>query len=93
MNIDLGNYTITSDAQNFILNEKVVIQKGKRVGETQLVTVGYYGSWEGLSNRMLQVELSKSDATQLSEIADLVCDFNNNVTTLLKGLPKEVAAK
>lgn len=83
MNIDLGDYVITSDSQNFILNEKSIISKGKNAGKSQLVEVGYYGSWKGLSDRLLQTELLKSGATELSEIATLVQEFNDKITKLL----------
>ena len=44
MNIDLGDYVITSDALQFILNEKKVYgENSKHCGQSYLIPVGYYG--------------------------------------------------
>ncbi|WP_257574501.1 hypothetical protein [Hafnia alvei] len=42
MQIEIGEYVITSDTYNLILNEKKVAKEGKSAGEERLQSIGFY---------------------------------------------------
>ena len=70
MRIDLGNYVITSDEFNIILNSKHGTKEGKRVGTEYLKPLGYYNNFHTLFQRLLTVELTKSELTSIQDLSN-----------------------
>ena len=70
MRIDLGDYVITSDEFNIILNSKHVTKEGKRVGTEYLKPLGYYNSFHALFQKLLTVELTKSELTSIQDLSN-----------------------
>lgn len=70
MRIDLGDYVITSDEFNIILNSKHITKAGKRVGTEYLKPIGYYTSFHNLFQKLLTVELTKSDLTAIQGLSN-----------------------
>lgn len=88
MQIEIGEYVITSDTYNLILNEKKVAKEGKSVGEERLQSIGFYSKISTLISALIQREVLLSDVQslqamqQLIERVSLQCekafkDFNN----------------
>jgi hypothetical protein len=72
MNIDLGNYVITSDESNIILNLKRVTKEGKNIGTAYLKPIGYYSDISSLVRKLLLLEIQSSDAKTLKDILELL---------------------
>ena len=70
MRIDLGNYVVTSDEFNIILNSKHITKEGKRVGTEYLKPIGYYTSFHNLFQKLLTVEITKSDLTAIQDLSN-----------------------
>lgn len=88
MQIEIGEYVITSDTYNLILNEKKVAKEGKSAGEERLQSIGFYSTISTLISALIQREVLLSDVQslqamqQLIERASLQCekafkDFDN----------------
>ena len=70
MRIDLGDYVITADEFNIILDSKHVTKEGKRVGTEYLKPLGYYNSFHALFQKLLTVELTKSELTSIQDLSN-----------------------
>lgn len=91
MNIDLGNYIITSDSLNFILNEKKLYKEGKHVGEEYLATVGYYPTWRGLTEKLFHLELQQADISDLTSVIHCIDYTFESLTRQLISVEKALA--
>ena len=88
MRVDLGDYVITSDEFNIILNTKHVTKEGKKVGTEYLKPIGYYSNFHTLFQKLLTVEITKSDLTSIQDISNqigqLALDLSKTLYTVSK---------
>ena len=70
MRVDLGDYVITSDEFNIILNTRHVTKEGKRVGTEYLKPIGYYSNFYTLFQKLLTLEITKSDLTAIQDLSN-----------------------
>ena len=70
MRVDLGDYVITSDEFNIILNTRHVTKEGKRVGTEYLKPIGYYSNFYTLFQKLLTLEITKSDLTSIQDLSN-----------------------
>ncbi len=69
LKIDLGQYVVTADKHNFILNKKGVAGKdAKEPGKATLTAIGFYGCMSHLCTELVRLELRESDARALSHL-------------------------
>ncbi len=59
--LKLIDYQISSDAYNYILQERREATRGKNVGKEIVVDLGYYSTLEGALRALLHKELTGSD--------------------------------
>lgn len=76
LNIKLGKYSVTNDAQNYVLGiekEVEVIKDKVKTGEMKKIIspIGYFGSWPQVFNR-LRKEEQFVDTVEYTEIRELV---------------------
>ena len=69
LNVDIGDYKITSNAHNFILNEKHVHgPESETPGKEKLRAIGFYGSLKQLCTEAVRLKLRESDAKSVLEL-------------------------
>lgn len=66
MRIKIGEYVITKDKHQFILNKEYTVKEGKEAGETKLTALSYHPKLEQLCERLLEREIG--DVETLSEL-------------------------
>lgn len=77
MNIDIGDYVITSDALNIILNEKGVAgEKSKNPGEPTLRAIGYYTNLDHLIIGLVNRKVKASTVESIKELAAEIQKIN-----------------
>ncbi|MDT3252771.1 DUF5405 family protein [Serratia sp. root2] len=62
-------FVITSDAHQFILNQRVVGKAGKSAGEERLVPLAYCPTIPQLVNVLIYQHVRESDVRSISELA------------------------
>lgn len=63
MKIDLiDNYVLTSDSDNFILNEKTIVKSGKNKDKEVLIAVGYWPTIVQLLDGLITKKMLQSNA-------------------------------
>lgn len=62
-------FVITSDAHQFILNQRVVGKEGKSAGEERLVPLAYCPTITQLVNVLVHQHVRDSDVRSISELA------------------------
>jgi hypothetical protein len=74
MKIEIGNYVITSDPMNVILNEKYEKKdkEGEPTGEHGLRSVGFHRNLENACEALMNREIKISDAENLAELVEFI---------------------
>lgn len=67
-----GKYVITSNAKQFILNKKMVVQSGKRAGEPYLQQVGFHPKLSSLITALIQMDVRTAEVSTLQEMDDRI---------------------
>jgi hypothetical protein len=67
MEIDIGDYLITSDEMQWTLFEKKVAKEGKRAGEEYTRPIGYYADANQLIDALIRREIRLQDASSFAE--------------------------
>lgn len=67
-----GKYVITSNAKQFILNKKMIVQSGKRAGEPYLQQVGFHPKLSSLITALIQMDVRTTEVTTLQEMDDRI---------------------
>ena len=71
MNIRIGNYVITSDNLQFILNEAAKrSDKSKKAGEEYLRPISYHPTLQTLLTSLFDRMTRKNDCTDLNDLRD-----------------------
>lgn len=84
--IEVGDkWVITSDQYQFILNEKKVVQSGKKAGEEWLDTVGYYSKINQLISGLVHHQIQNSEIKSLKVMADEIERIGNVCISAFKG--------
>lgn len=84
-------WVITSDQYQFILNEKKVVQSGKKAGEEWLDTIGYYPKINQLISGLIHHHINISDITSLETMAteiDRIGELCNEAFGVIKPVEK-----
>jgi hypothetical protein len=69
MNIQITpKVVLTSDNDNFILNKRTVVQKGKTKGEVKLMPFAYCGTLAHAAKVLLEKNLKWSEAESFKEL-------------------------
>ena len=88
IDIKIGEYLITTDEVQFILQKGRVVQKedSENYGKTEYRTEGYYGSLEGLMQGLVKkmVVTTSKDIKTLSQLSELVKDISDMVKSKLE---------
>lgn len=75
-----GGYVVSTDAYNYILQKRKIVQKGKTAGQESFSPVGYYNTFGGCLKRfheeLLKEELDKKDYITLAEALDACHEVN-----------------
>jgi hypothetical protein len=85
MNIDIGDYVITSDALNIILNDKMV---NKKTGEPYLKAVGYYTNLDHLIISLVNRKVKAATVESIKELADEIRKINKWATETFSSVNK-----
>lgn len=64
-----GEWVITSDTYQFILNRKKTVKTGKEVGKEWLDAIGYYPTIPQLVSGLIHQNIRDSDVTNFVELA------------------------
>ena len=88
MRIDLGKYVVTADEFNIILNTKHVTKEGKRVGTEYLKPVGYYTNFHTLFQKLLTLEVAKSDSESVQAVANQIGQVALDLSKLIREVSK-----
>lgn len=89
LKLDLGNYVVTSDGFNLILNEKKITKTtkgvGHEVGRVYLRPFKYYSNWASLVDGIIQHQLKVSEETMQSmmDVARCIVNVQTNILTAL----------
>ena len=87
IDIKIGEYLITTDEVQFILQKGRIVQKedSENYGKTEYRNEGYYGSLEGLMQGLVKkmVVTTSKDIKTLSQLSELVKDISNMVKSEL----------
>ncbi|CNH37411.1 DUF5405 family protein [Yersinia kristensenii] len=71
MNIKIGEqHLITSDSQQFILNEIKISKEGKNKGQERLEPIGYYPTIEMLVAGLIRRHIGTVEINSLSSLAN-----------------------
>lgn len=89
------NYKITSDSNNYLLNERhtpgvaknpKIAAKQKKSDEPIWKPVGYFSSLEGLLKSYLQHEIKNSNCKSIEELRNFVLEIKRSIETKLSVL-------
>ena len=70
MNIEIKDFIITSNPNEFTLKKRGIVQTGKNQGETVFETIGHYSSLASVLKAMPDRIIMNSDATDLGELIE-----------------------
>lgn len=89
MNIRIGDFSITSDDRNIVLNEIKIREKSEKeelIGTEYTVPIAYCSSVEHAMEYLLKYKLRKSDATTLAQLMDEVRGIKRMIRDALEGV-------
>ena len=72
MQVRIKNYLVTATDDQFTLNEVSIVKSGKHEGEEKITPLAYYPKLEQLTNKLFQLDLSKSEAQTLDEMLTVI---------------------
>ncbi len=83
--IDIGNgdYRVTSDAHNYILNKKRVAKKGPNTGQVDYVSIGFFPSLKYLVAELVEVRVRGAEVKGLEDLAEVVQDLKRDLWSAL----------
>lgn len=84
MRIPIGNYLLTSDSHNIILNKVSKCKSGKNAGKEKLETIGYYSTVEAACQGILDQAIKESAATSIRELLEDVRRARQTIEDALK---------
>ena len=86
MRIDIGNYAITSDTNQLMVNEKGINQKkgSKNFGQETLRTLGYFGDLPQCGKFLVDQKVLISDATSFGALVDEIRGYRDEVMKALE---------
>jgi hypothetical protein len=91
MNIRLGKFNITSDEQNFILQQSRIVKESKDksiIGSERLIDIGYYTTLDGLLMGVMKHELRRSEAKTIQELLDAITSVKASIDEIRDSLQK-----
>jgi len=68
MRIELNDLVITSDKYQYVINKKTIAKSGQNKGEEVLIAQSYHPKLEQLAEKLLEMNVKKSDAQTLNDI-------------------------
>ncbi len=88
INAKNGSYIIESDDRQYILSEEKTVKettKTRKKGDRYKTTIGYIPSFENLLNRLIDLEIKRSDVRTLKELKDEYNSTSRFIKRLLQG--------
>jgi hypothetical protein len=92
MNINIGQYRVTSDSRNVSVHKVSIIpeadEKGnpnKRAGDERLDFVGHYGNAEQAFTAILQNDIMIDEAVSIDELIDVIKSSEKRIVSAVKG--------
>ena len=86
MNIIIGDYRITSDSHNIILERKTIGKEGsKSEGKIVWQTEGYFPNLEYACNSLLNRKIRASEAQSIGELKQLLIECTGAICAAVKG--------
>lgn len=89
----IDDFVMTSDANNFILNQKMIVQEGENKGKEYLLQVGFYPSiiqaLEAVLTKKMLRSTKRTLQTLVSEHTALLDDVRGLFPTLKRALSNE----
>lgn len=83
LNVELdGNYKITSDSMNYILQERKIVLEGDSKGKEYFTNIGYYNSLNSLLKSYSELSIRNSDAKTIKEILKIVKETKTKIDKL-----------
>lgn len=79
MNLDIGNFNLTSDKHNVTVHERYEKEDGSEV----LRFVGYYGSVPAALRALLKTELKQSGVQSVNELLDVIDKHEKEIVKLI----------
>lgn len=83
------DYVITTDAYNYILQKRQIVQNGKTAGEERYKAVGYYNTFGGCLRRfheeLLKDRLGREEMMTLAQALDACHEVNKRFGDWLEG--------
>lgn len=95
MKLEVGNYVITSDERQFIVNEKGVIKdetkaKSENIGKPILKPIGYFTNIKSALNFIPQKTLMQNN--ELLTVVEMLKNIENDINSLPKPIQAEKIA-
>lgn len=72
-----GNWVVTSDCYQFILNKKKTVLSGDKKGQEYLEATAYYAKIDQLVKGLLHFHIRDSDVITLAELACTIEEIGN----------------
>ncbi len=93
MNFDIGKkYHVTSDRDNYILQEKKKAKNKDAKNQEYATNIGYFGKIEHLLNYLLDIEFRNNEIETLGQLKTQVADLRGFVRESVKDLEEELKA-
>ncbi len=86
LQIDIGEYRVTSDPHNYILNKRREVKKGKTAGKVEYDSIGFFPSLKYLVAELVEVRVRGAEVKGLEELAAVVQELKRD---LWNALPAE----
>ena len=83
-----NDYVVSVDSYNYILQKRMIVQKGKTAGQETFKNVGYFSTFGGAINcfhqELLRDQLMKEDYKSLEEAVRVCHEVNERFGDWLK---------
>jgi len=85
MKIPIGNYLITSDEMNIVLNKRKIRGKeSKNPGEEYYSSIGYFSTMESCLEALIEHKISAVDAATISELLSEIKNISKFIRSEFK---------
>ena len=91
MEVQIGNYKISTDKYNFMIEEKITPKRkrSEEGGQPYWVTISYHPTLEFACRKILQCKIKDTDATDIQSLLDCVEKSTKDISSIIEKL-KEV---
>ncbi len=86
LQIDIGEYRVTSDPNNYIINKKRVVKEGRNAGDVDYDAVAFFPTLGHLVAGLVEIRVRGAEVKTLEELAEAILQLKRD---LWKALPAE----